>query len=131
MPDKLRESDIRTLLREGRRSYGPWAVLYARRRGAKGEAAPGPRSRFTVFASGKFPNAVKRNRARRVVRETCRPLVAGLRAPWDLLFRIRPEVLEADFPERRRVLERLLREAGVMETEGDRDAARGGREARR
>jgi len=113
VPEKLRKTDIRDLLRRGRRAYGCWAVLYARRRSPSGACQPEPRPRLAVFTSGKYPNAVKRNRARRLVREACRPLIARLHAPWDLLFRVRPDVLDSAFPERRRLLVRMLQEAGV------------------
>ncbi len=132
-----RKADFRTLFQHGRRAYGPWAVLYARLRplsapglpaglskpaplapslaeGSEGEAADSPGvPRLAVSTTGKFPNAVHRNRARRLLRETCRLLISGIREPWDLLLIGRPGILTTTFPDRRRAILDLLRQAGL------------------
>ena len=117
-----RKADFHTLLHHGRRTYGSWAVLYTRLRSpsdpsARGE--PGSRPRFAVSTRGKFPNAVQRNRARRLVRETCRPIISGLREPWDVLFIVRPGILTTTFSDRRQALLHLLRQTGLPIEEPD------------
>jgi len=108
-----RKADLHNLLRHGQRTYGPWAVLHARQRGP---AEPGPPlPRLAISTLGKFPNTVLRNRARRLLRETCRLLLADLSAPWDLLFAVRPGILSTTFPERQSSIASLLCRAGVPE----------------
>jgi len=132
-----RKADFHTLFQHGRRAYGPWAVLYARLRPSSAPGLPaGPSMpatlapslaeaskdegvcppgvpRLAVSTTGKFPNAVQRNRARRLLRETSRLLISGLREPWDLLLIVRPAILTTTFPDRRRAILDLLRQAGI------------------
>ena len=131
-----RKADFHALFQHGRRAYGPWAVLYARLRlpsapglpASRMEGLPGglPASRLeapveglpagprlAASTTGKFPNAVQRNRARRLLRETCRLLISELREPWDILFIVRPAILTTTFSERQQAITALLRQAGL------------------
>ena len=105
-----RKADFHTLFQHRRRAYGQWAVLHTRLR-ALGEGPPLPR--LAVSTTGKFPNAVQRNRARRLLRETCRLLISDLREPWDILFIVRPAILTTTFPDRRHAILDLLLQSGL------------------
>jgi len=106
-----RKSDLHRTLQEGRRFHGRLAVLHARRRDPN-EEPTGPR--LAVIAGRRFPTAVTRNRARRLLREACRVVLAGSLAPWDLVFVLRPEALELPYPARLETVSTLLHQAGVL-----------------
>ena len=108
--------DVRRALREGRRVHGGAAVLHARRRGA--QEGPGGAARLAVIAGRRVGNAVSRNRARRVLREACRVLLAEGEALWDLVLVARPEVLELPHSVRVERVKALLGEAGVLGEKG-------------
>ena len=107
-----RKSDIERVFREGRRFPSPAAVLHARLRAADEPAPPGPR--LAIIAGRRFPTSVARNRARRLLRETSRLLLAQIQAGWDLLFVARPEVLVLPYQARLQVLSDLLHKAGIL-----------------
>ena len=94
------------------RVYSPWAVLHARRRG--GEEEGGFQPRLAVVAGKRFPNAVTRNRARRLLRATTRVALGQGRTPWDFILVARTELLTSKYPERLAMLQDLLRQAGAI-----------------
>jgi ribonuclease P protein component len=118
-----RRKDIDRAFQEGARVSSRWAVLHARRRG-EDEAVP-PVPRLAVIAGRRFANAVARNRARRLLRETCRVVLGRRPAPWDLVLVARTEVLESTPPERLAAIRKLFDNAGVL-AEGDRGAQTAG-----
>lgn len=95
-------------------------MLQARQRGP--EEGVTSQVRLGVIAGQRFSGAVARNRAKRLLRETCRVLLGRTRAPWDLLLVARPEVLESSFSQRLEGLGKLLRQAGVLGEEATRTA---------
>jgi len=102
--------------------YSRWAVLHARRRGDEEAVAPVPR--LAVVAGRRFPNAVARNRARRLLRETARRVLGRRHLPWDLVLVARTDVLASSFPERLAVIQGLFDKAGVLAAgSGGADAA--------
>lgn len=107
-----RKSDIRTSFHQGRRFYSPAVILHARRRDPE-EPLP-PLARVAVIAGRRFPNAVARNRARRVLREACRLALGESPAPWDLVLVARPEVLVLSHEARLQAVTELLRQAGAL-----------------
>lgn len=107
-----RKTDLDRLFREGRRFHSPWAVLQVRPRTPQEGLPPGPR--LAVIAGRSFRTAVARNRARRLLRETCRVILGDAQGQWDLILIARPEVLGIPLSERVRVLSHLLTEAGVL-----------------
>ncbi len=107
-----RRKDINRAFQEGVRVYSPRAVLHARRRGEE-EGVPGT-ARLAIVTGRRFPNAVARNRARRLLRETSRVVLSGLGAPWDLVLVARTEVLASSFPERLTLLRELFEKAGIL-----------------
>lgn len=107
-----RRRDLDRVFREGRRFPAPWVVLQVRARGRE-EGVPAL-LRVAVVPGRGFPNAVSRNRARRVVREACRAATRAVKGAWDLVLVVRPEAAEVPHPERVRVVSELLRRAGVL-----------------
>jgi len=106
------KNDIQRGFHEGRRHYSPAVVLHARRR-EPGEPLP-PLPRLAVIAGRRFPNAVARNRARRVLREACRLALSGASAPWDLILVARPQLLTLSPQARRQAVADLLGQAGAL-----------------
>ncbi len=114
--DRLRrKTDIQRALREGRRVHSSGVVLHAFRRAAD-ESPPGG-CRIALVAGRRFPNAVARNRAKRLLRETSRPLLSDSRAPWDLVFIARQQILALPAPTRTALVSNLLHQAGVLSEE--------------
>ena len=107
-----RKADLQRTFREGRRFYSPWAVLQARLRRTGERVAPGPR--LAVVAGKRFRNAVTRNRARRLLRETYRASVADGMGDWDLVAIARPEILNVRFLELSAATADLLRQARAL-----------------
>jgi ribonuclease P protein component len=110
-----RKSDIQRGFDQGRRLYSPAVVLHARRR-EPAEPLP-PLPRLAIIAGRRFPNAVARNRARRVLREACRLALAGAPAPWDLILVARPQLLTLSPQARRHAVADLLGQAGALAQE--------------
>jgi ribonuclease P protein component len=70
--------------------------------------------RLAVIAGRRFRTAVRRNRARRLLREACRVALREERSPWDLILVARPEVLHSGYAERAAAIAAALRESGVL-----------------
>jgi ribonuclease P protein component len=113
--DRIRRgADIQRVYREGRRFQTAVVTLHARRRKPE-EALQG--LRLTVVAGRKFPNAVARNRARRILREASRLLLAGLDEPWDLVLVARTDALNQPFRERLQTLRDVFCKAELLPPE--------------
>lgn len=65
-------------------------------------------------ASGRVGNAVRRNRARRVMREAWRALAPRLREPADAVLVARPEIAGVRASELTEEVEEVLSRAGVL-----------------
>ena len=107
-PERLRRpGDVVAALRRGRHRAGSLLALHARRR----EPATGP-ARMTVVASRKVGNAVRRNRAKRLLR------AASQGWPWaegfDLVLVARPACADAGMAEVRIELEGHARSLGAL-----------------
>lgn len=107
-----RKHDIHRLLRDGRRLYAPWVVLYALQRTS--DQLPQSLPRVGILLGRGFRSAVSRNRAKRVVREAARVILRECADPWDILFLVRPQALDTPSPGRFETITGLLREAGVL-----------------
>jgi ribonuclease P protein component len=75
--------------------------------------APAP-SRLGVITSGKIGNAVVRNRARRVLRETFRLHQHALSCPVDLVLIARPSIVGKEFGIVEKDFLTTLRRAGLL-----------------
>ncbi|GAB4486079.1 MAG: hypothetical protein Fur0016_06190 [Anaerolineales bacterium] len=61
--------------------------------------------------------AVQRNRAKRVLRESVRPIFPTIPAGWDILLIARAPLLQAHFQDVKAAVHGLLRRAGLSKTE--------------
>jgi ribonuclease P protein component len=73
------------------------------------------RSRFAVSAGRSIGNAVKRNRAKRILRESIRPLIPSIAAGWDLVILARKPMSNAKFEDISTVMTNLLTQAELLE----------------
>ena len=76
-------------------------------------------SRFAVGAGRSIGNAVKRNRAKRILREAIRPHIPSIAGGWDLVFLARKPMVDARFDELGTALTGLLTEANLLEKAHD------------
>jgi ribonuclease P protein component len=102
-----RSDDFKRVRRTGKSYADPLVVL---------KVSPNPEGRLQVgIAAGRsVGNAVRRNRAKRLLREGLRPLLPLLAAGWDLVLIARPGLPAASLTQARAALEPLLRRAGLM-----------------
>lgn len=109
---RLRRSrDVRAVLDGGRRVGARLAALYWRARG-------GPGVRVAVIAGRSVGKAVRRNRARRLLREAVRRILPRIREGHDLVWIARTSLPDAAFAEVQDTVLRLLRQAGLLREEG-------------
>ncbi|MFO7960791.1 MAG: ribonuclease P protein component [Nitriliruptoraceae bacterium] len=109
-----RGSDITAVLRSRRQRAGRFAAVHAAVRSPAGADSPGAadRARVAVVASRRVGGAVQRNRAKRLLRESVRPL--ALRADVDLVLVARPRCASARFEAVRAEVEALARDLHVL-----------------
>ncbi len=73
------------------------------------------KSRFTVSAGRSVGNAVQRNRAKRLLRESLRPIIPEISPGWDILLLSRHSISEASFQEIQAALNTLLKRSHLLE----------------
>ena len=99
----LRSSDFRKVYDTGLRLTGPYFAAFCLR--VERESG-GPRVGFTVARA--FGRAVKRNRAKRRIREALRVRFSEIAPHWDIVVNPRRQVLLASPDELRREVDRLV-----------------------
>ena len=106
-------SDFKRVRRTGRSYAHPLAIL---------ALCPNGRDhvRVGVTAGRAVGGAVRRNRAKRLLREALREHIAHMQPGWDIVLIARPELLEAPWAEITKAIHELVRRAGVL-YERDRD----------
>jgi ribonuclease P protein component len=104
--------DVQRVRRSGRSYAHPLFVLYAAKAGRQGEGESGVR--VGVSAGLAVGNAVKRNRAKRLLRAAMRDLLPLTAPGSDLLLVARPELSGSDFQQARSALLSLLTRAGLL-----------------
>ncbi|MGH2621120.1 MAG: ribonuclease P protein component [Anaerolineales bacterium] len=97
-------TDIKRVRRTGKSYAHPLVLLIASPNG-------GPASRIGVSASQSVGNAVKRNRAKRRMREALRMYFGTLHPGWDLILVARPGLDQVAWPELLEAVGGLLRRA--------------------
>ncbi len=71
-------------------------------------------NRFGFTASRRVGNAVRRNRARRLLRESIRLRFATIEPGWDIIFIARPAILNKSFHQVDEACGRLLKKAHLL-----------------
>jgi ribonuclease P protein component len=106
---RLRSStDFERVRREGRSHAHPLVVLIACRQAASGESRVG-------YAAGKaVGGAVRRNRAKRLLREAVRSLSAAIPPGWDILLIARAPIVACKLPQVQPVVAQLMKKAHVL-----------------
>lgn len=103
-----RTNDFKRVRRFGRSYAHPLVVLVATR-------SDRPGVRIGVAAGKVLGKAVRRNRAKRLLREALRPLLTSISPGCDLILIARLPILQASLPEIRAALTALLKNAHLFE----------------
>lgn len=104
-----RNNDFRRLYRSGKSYASPLIVTYV----CKGRPL---RTRIGITASRKIGNAVKRNRARRLVRESYRILKPKIKPGFDIVFVCRGKTPYVKCQDVLKHMEKQLISAGAIES---------------
>jgi ribonuclease P protein component len=105
---RLRRSiDIKRVRRSGKSYAHPLVVLYVHDSSEEG-------SHFGVSAGLAIGNAVKRNRAKRLLRAAIHDLIPFTLPGADLLFVARPPLINSNYQQVRETLFLLVRRAGLL-----------------
>lgn len=102
-----RSTDFKRVRRKGKSYAHPFVVLVV-------QTSEVPRVRVGVTAGRSVGGAVQRNRAKRLLREAIRPLLAELLPGRDLVLIARPALLSKSLQDIRQVLTSLLHRAQVL-----------------
>jgi ribonuclease P protein component len=102
-----RSSDFQRVRRQGRRFTHQLVVMHACRSGL-------PDIRAGFVASKRVGSAVKRNRAKRLLREALRANLVQVKPGYDIVLAARPPVACAAIDEVRHAVEGLLRQGDLL-----------------
>jgi ribonuclease P protein component len=102
-----RSTDFKRVRRKGKSYAHPFVVLVVQNNEV-------PRVRVGVTAGRSVGGAVQRNRAKRLLRESIRPLLPEILPGRDLVLIARPALLSKSLPDIRQVLTSLLQRAQVL-----------------
>jgi len=101
-----RSTDFKRVRSEGKSYAHPLVVLVTSRSNED-------TTRVGVSASRSMGGAVHRNRAKRLLRESIRPIILSIPAGWDIILIARAPLLQAHFLDVKAALQGLLRRAGL------------------
>lgn len=104
-------TDFERVRRDGRSYAHPLVVLIVNR-----STEPAGRTRVGFAAGRSVGSAVKRNRAKRLLREAVRALSAEIAPGWDLVLIARAPIVTSPLPQVRDAVSQLLRKAHVLTT---------------
>lgn len=104
--------EFRRLYNKGKSAVSPYFVIYCRRTGR-------PVNRLGITTGMKLGNAVRRNRARRRIRELYRTHEGRLLSGYDIVIVARTRVLYGRFGELEHSFDRLMKKLGLIPPKGD------------
>ncbi len=104
--------EFRRLYSKGKSAVSPYFVIYCRKTGR-------PESRLGITTGVKLGNAVKRNRARRRIRELYRTHECGVLTGYDIVIVARTRVIYARHIELVRSFDRQMKKLGLIPPRGD------------
>jgi len=105
--------EFRRLYAKGKSAVSPYFVIYCRKTGR-------PYSRLGITTGVKLGNAVKRNRARRRIRELYRTHEAGLLPGYDIVVVARTRAIYGRYAELERSFRQMTKKLGLTVQKGDR-----------
>lgn len=102
-----RNNDYKRLYARGKSFASPTVVCYVQKNRR-------PCIRIGITTSKKIGNAVKRNRARRVIKESFRHILPEIEGNWDIVFvaRTRTSLVKCDVVQKD--MQKILKQAGVV-----------------
>ena len=103
-----RSEDFKRVRRIGKSYAHPLVVLVAQVNETSTQIRVG------VAAAKTTGNAIHRNRAKRLLREAMRPMLASLVSGWDLVLIARPALVSATLEDTRLALTSLLQRAQIL-----------------
>ncbi|MCI9555370.1 ribonuclease P protein component [Oscillospiraceae bacterium 50-16] len=105
--------EFRRLYSKGRSAVSPYFVIYCRRTGR-------PASRLGITTGVRLGNAVKRNRARRRIRELYRTRERGLLPGYDIVVVARTRAIYGRHADLARCFDQQMKKLGLTAPKGDR-----------
>lgn len=112
-------TDIQRVRRLGKSYAHPLVVLIARRREDE------ENSRIAVIAGRSIGNAVRRNRAKRLLRAAMHPHLCSLPPGWDLVLVARKPISQVSFDETKQALNELIARARLNQEMHEKGPDRG------
>lgn len=113
-----RSNEFKRVRQSGKSFAHPLIVLIA-------SASEQEGTRVGVSASRSLGSAVKRNRAKRRLREAMRPLLPALRPGWHLILLARKPLLQAEFAEIQSAIAQLLQRSDLLIKTDDQNTPQG------
>ncbi len=104
--------EFRRLYSKGKSAVSPYFVIYCRKTGR-------PVSRLGITTGVKLGNAVKRNRARRRIRELYRTHEEKLLPGYDVVIVARTRAIYGSYAELERSFNRQVKKLGLTVSKGD------------
>ncbi len=109
-----RSEDFKRVRRSGKSYAHPLVVLIVQSHEKQNGAMDQPRVRVGVAAGRTVGTAVRRNRAKRLLREAMRTLLPNIASDLDLILIARPALVSATLEETRQALLTLLQRAHIL-----------------
>ena len=104
--------EFRRLYNKGKSAVSPYFVVYCRKTGR-------PVNRLGITTGVKLGNAVKRNRARRRIRELYRTHESGLLTGYDIVVVARTRAIYGRFADLEHNFDRQMKKLGLTLPKGD------------